>query len=248
MMKRLAFWVTACGVLLGLIYTVFFSSFFVITHIELEKNGNVVQGAALSPFLERMKGKNILFLNTDRITHEIEQTFNHELLFASISKSYPRRLTLRIEEYPAALNVKVTSGETVQKLVVNQLGYAIFENAEDKTIPTLLLQSPTLLKPKSVVMDQKIVSEISSAFQKFNDLFGIKVPTAEWKKVERELHLKTEKNFTVWIDLTADVTRQLLKLKRALVKLDIHREPLEYIDLRIAGGESEKVIFKRKGT
>jgi hypothetical protein len=50
----------------------------------------------------------------------------------------------------------------------------------------------------------------------------------------------------VWLDLTVDIPQQLGKLKRTLPKLDIYHEPLEYIDLRIAGAESEKVIFKRR--
>ena len=69
---------------------------------------------------------------------------------------------------------------------------------------------------------------------------------AEWGKIEREFHLKTEAGFYVWLDMTTDVETQLKKLKRALPKLDIYKEPLQYIDLRIAGAESEKVIFKRK--
>jgi len=39
---------------------------------------------------------------------------------------------------------------------------------------------------------------------------------------------------------------QLKKLKKSLVKLDIFNEPLEYIDLRIAGGNGDKIIYKRR--
>ena len=38
----------------------------------------------------------------------------------------------------------------------------------------------------------------------------------------------------------------LKKLKKALVKLDIYTEDLQYIDLRIAGGNGDKIIYKRR--
>ena len=47
------------------------------------------------------------------------------------------------------------------------------------------------------------------------------------------------------IDLEKDLLRQIEKLKKALPKLDIYNEPLLYIDLRISGTNTEKVIFKR---
>jgi len=39
---------------------------------------------------------------------------------------------------------------------------------------------------------------------------------------------------------------QLKKLKKILVKLDIYKENLLYIDLRIAGANGDKIIYKRK--
>ena len=35
------------------------------------------------------------------------------------------------------------------------------------------------------------------------------------------------------------------KLKKSLVKLDIYTATLEYIDLRIAGTNGDKIIYKR---
>ena len=62
----------------------------------------------------------------------------------------------------------------------------------------------------------------------------------------REFHLRTEKNFDIWLSLEMDYKSQLSKLKAAEQKLNIKTEPLQYIDLRIAGGNGEKVIFKRR--
>ncbi|MEK7524169.1 MAG: hypothetical protein AAB588_04025 [Patescibacteria group bacterium] len=244
--KKLFWFVCVGGIFLGVAYTIFFSSFFTITKITVEKEGGAVAGSSLAPFLERMKGKNMIFFKTAALIQEIEQTFKNEILLVRISKSYPHKLMVKVDEYPAVLNLRIYNAEKIQKMVLNQIGYSVFDNTEIKELPVLTLRTNQTFTPKSIVMDLEKVTAITEAFQKFRDLFGMKILEGEWKKTERELHLKTEKNFVVWLDLTADIEAQLAKLKRALPKLDIYREPLEYIDLRIAGGDNERVIFKRK--
>lgn len=234
------------GVILGIVYTVFFSSFFTITKVVLEKNGNAVSGSSIEPFLDKIRGKNLLFLNPDILAREIEQTFKNEVLLVRIGKSYPRKVIAKVEEYPAVFNFTVLAPEKNQKFVLNQIGYSILENTAVKDIPTLILRANKPFPGKGALIEKAKMEPIAAAFQNFKNIFGMKVLEGQWMKTERELHLKTERNFTVWIDLTANVDQQLLKLKRALPKLDIYHEPLEYIDLRIAGGENEKVIFKRR--
>lgn len=246
LLRKFLIFIIAGGIIIGLFYVLFFSSFFLVTRVSIEKNGNSVANSAIEPFLEKLKGKNVIFLNTDSLQNELEQTFRNEILLVKIRKSYPHQLIVKIDEYPPILNLKVRLDNQTQKFVVNQIGYAIFENTEIKTIPTLTLQTNKSMKAKTVVIDPAKLNPIAASFKKFTEIFGIKVTEGKWLKIERELHLKTEKNFEVWLDLTDDVEKQLDKLKRALPKLDIYKEPIEYIDLRISGGESEKVIFKRR--
>ena len=42
------------------------------------------------------------------------------------------------------------------------------------------------------------------------------------------------------------VTLSPFTFSKALVKLDIYNEDLQYIDLRIAGGNGDKIIYKRR--
>lgn len=245
-LRRLAGFILIAGIGIGLLYTVFFSDFFNITKVTVEKKGNAIAASALSPFLDKLRGKNILFVNSERTSREIEQTFKNEILFVRVRKSYPHKVVLVVEEYPAVLNLNVITLEKNQKFILNQIGFAVFENNNDKNLPTLQLRAPKPFTGKSIIIPKEKLDMMVSAFQKFQELFAMKAPEGEWKKIERELHLKTEKNFFVWLDLTADIEQQLGKLKRTLAKLDIYREQLEYIDLRIAGAESEKVIYKRK--
>lgn len=241
------FWLlVAAGLILGFSYTALFSDFFIINKIHLEKNGNAIAGNRLVPFLDDLKGKNILFLNTEELTAELEQTFKNELILARIKKSYPKKIVVTMEEYPAAFNLAVVTPEKTQKFVLNEIGFAILENTELKELPVLTVRLPKPFPSKSTLIQKEKIAPMIRAFQQFREMFGMKTPSGEWKKTERELHVKTERNFTVWFDLTQDIDAQLLKLKRALPKLDIYHEPLEYIDLRIAGSGSEKVVFKKK--
>lgn len=247
LVKKIMYFVSIALIFMGLIYVALFSSFFEITKVMLEKSGEAVASTALAPFVDKFKGKNLLFVNTDSLTREIEQTFKNQVLLVRIKKSYPHKVIVKVEEYPAVLNLRVLVDNMVQKFVINQIGYSILENSEQKDLPILIWRTSKLLPAgKSVVIDPQKLAPIVEGFTKFKDYFGIKIIEGEWKKVERELHLKTEKNFYVWLDLTQGIDGQLLKLKRALAKLDIYRENLEYIDLRIAGGDNEKVIFKKR--
>lgn len=246
-LRKLAFFVIALGIAAGAVYVMFFSSFFDITKVTIDKNGNAVAGSALTPFIDKIKDKNLLFVKTSTLAKEIEQTFKNEILLVKIQKSYPHKIIIKIEEYPAVLNLTVLTPEKNQKFVLNQTGYSILENIEQKDIPLLILRtSKPFSEGKKIIIERQKLNPIVESYQKFTETTGLKITSGEWKKTERELHLKTEKNFTVWIDLTADISQQISKLKRAMPKLDIYNEKLEYIDLRISGGDNEKVIFKRR--
>jgi hypothetical protein len=78
----------------------------------------------------------------------------------------------------------------------------------------------------------------------FTGKFNMQILEIHYLKQARELHLLTERHFTVWIDLTQDINIQLTKLKKSLTTLNIYEANLDYIDLRISGQNGEKVIYR----
>lgn len=245
--KRTGTILAVAGTTLALIYILFFSSLLDVTRVQIEKTGDSLSTDRLQPFIDEIKGRNLFFVNGSRISEDIQSSFPNEVLYVKIKKSFPDKIILAINEYPSVLNFHVKTETVEQKLVLNQIGFIIAQNKDFTGIPTVVLQSekPLPIIEGSILSKEKL-TPIVTALTKFPEIFGLKIISGEWRKIERELHIKTEKNFTVWIDLTQDVETQLLKLKRALPKLDIYTVPLEYIDLRIAGADNEKVIFKRK--
>ncbi|PJC36809.1 hypothetical protein CO046_03785 [Candidatus Peregrinibacteria bacterium CG_4_9_14_0_2_um_filter_53_11] len=248
LLSRLFLLLGGIAVVIGTSYLVFFSTIFTVKKVTVEKPGQAIPVSSLQPFLDKLKGRNILFLRTDTLTDELAETFKHELLLAKIKKSYPNQVVLSIEEYPAVLQLHVIAPEGESFMTINQTGYVIAQGTtRNEALPLLSLKSdePLVIDGNQFVQKEKLYL-MTRGFNRFQELFGMKVISGEWKKIERELHLTTEKGFVVWLDLTSDIDKQLDKLKRALDKLDIYNEPLSYIDLRIAGAKNEKVIFKRK--
>lgn len=80
----------------------------------------------------------------------------------------------------------------------------------------------------------------------FTERFDIQVFEAAYLLEAREVHLITNQGFNVWLDMEQDLETQLNKLKNAIPKIDIYKDPLEYIDLRIESANGDKIIFKRR--
>jgi len=246
--KRFSIITVGAGIVVSSIYIIFFSSYLTVSEVTVEANKTNIPLTSLSPFLNRLKGRNILFLRTEALTLDIEKQFKQEILLARVKKKLPRTVSLVIEEHPLVLNMHIIIGNETKDLIVNKIGYAIPREEPDSLLPTLVVRNPKnpdTYKTNSYVIDQELLNKTTEAFTMFYQLFDIGIDSGEWIERARELHLKTSNGFIVYIDLQQNIEAQLSKLKRALVKLDIYKDPLEYIDLRIAGGESEKVIFKR---
>ena len=98
-----------------------------------------------------------------------------------------------------------------------------------------------LLSPETLQVLLKAKSDMEAKF-------NIQVLEVYYLKRAREVHLFTERNFFVWIDLTQDLTLQFNKLKKAMTEINLYEDPLSYIDLRISGQNGEKVIYKLNET
>ncbi len=103
-----------------------------------------------------------------------------------------------------------------------------------------------VLDPTKPILTAETLNYILKATSYFEEKFGMKIMETQFLINARELHIKTEKYFTIWLDTQISYERQFLKLKKAMATVDIYKVPLNYIDLRITGTSGEKVIFKRK--
>jgi len=245
--KRLSFLVIFLIFIIFLIYIIAFSDYFLFKKVRFPKENieNENLSMQIEEGLKNYLGENLVFLETNDLESMIIEKIA-ELEQVSISKNYPDALEIEFLEHPLVANVINESTNLKKSYVVNSVGYAVKEDLENTTLPYIKIKSEETLNLNSAIIETGKLSYILDAITYFEDKFGMRIVEVEYKKTAREVHLFTEKNFYVWLDIQVPFEDQLKKLKKALVKLDIFTEPFAYIDLRIAGNNGDKIIYKRR--
>ncbi len=229
------------------IYGIFFSNYFKITEIRVadELLENEILGEEIKSTINATLGKNLIFHNTENLRMKILDSFP-EIEQVTVEKDYPNKIIIQFAEYPLVANIINESYTMKKNYIVNSIGYAIKEDLEGPNLPYIRISSEEPLNPETPIIEANKLRYILETIIYFEDKFGMRVVEVVYKKTPREIHLLTEKNFYIWLDMQLPADEQLKKLKKALVKLDIYNENLEYIDLRIAGGNGDKIIYKRR--
>lgn len=227
----------AVGITAFLIHSIFFSQYFAVETIKAPNT--------ITDSLQSYKSKNLLFIKKTGIIEKISANYP-EIENIKVEKDFPNTLIISFTEYPLAANIaNITEGAS-KKFIINSIGYVVKENADDPTLPYIKVKTDSPINTESVILDTEKLKYILDAVSYFEEKFGMKILESEYLLVPRELHLKTEKFFFIWLDIQKPYEDQFKKLKKALVKLNIYEEPLQYIDLRITGESGEKIIYKRR--
>ncbi len=224
-----------------------FSSYFNIKNVTVEDTEltNKELSAQVKETALSYINKNLIFFDTSVINEKLIND-HRELQEVEIEKDYPNTLVIKIIEYPLTANIINESPNLKKTYIINSQGLVIKENLENKSLPYIRIKSDEPFNPKMEVMPPEKLNYILESMAYFKDKFGMRISEAEYKPIAREVHLSTEKNFNIWLDMQIPYETQFRKLKTALVKLDIYKENLQYIDLRIAGENGDKIIYKRR--
>ena len=230
----------------GSVYLVFFSHFFDLKSITVYENGvRITDENDIADALASFRYRNILFVDEKEVENKVKTAYP-EIKKLKIKKVLQGQLRLEIEKFPIAANILNVIGDFQKKYLINSNGFLTAENTESSDLPYIKIATEEAFPLRMVIMPQTRLEYAIKAVNTFEEKLGMKILHAIYMPMEREIHLMTEKKFAVWIDMEKDLETQLEKLKRALVKLDIYKTPLQYIDLRISGTDNEKVIYKRK--
>ena len=228
-------------------YGIFFSNYFKIKEIIIadENFENQIIGEQIKENLKSALNKNIFFTKTGELEFSVLKKIP-ELEKVTISKNYPSTIEIEFLKYPLVANIINESSNLKKNYIVNSIGYATKEDFENPSLPYIHIKSDEPINTKKTVIEQKKLQYILDAAKNFEDKFGMKIKEIIYKPIPKEVHLFTEKNFYIWLDMQIPSENQFRKLKKALAKLDIYKENLNYIDLRIAGGNGDKIIYKRR--
>ena len=235
------------GVLILGLYGIFFAGYFNIKEITISNQNfdSETMSEELKSNLSNTIDKNIIFLDTAEVENQIIKSFP-EMEKISVSKDYPSTLTVEFFQYELVANVVSENNNIKKSYIINSIGYPIKEDFENPALPYIRIKSDEPINTEKPLIESKKLHYILNTITYFQDKFGMTIKEVEYKAIAREIHLLTERDFSIWIDTQKPAEDQLKKLKKALVKLDIHTENLDYIDLRIAGTNGDKIIYKRK--
>lgn len=245
--KKFTIILTLLLIIIFTIHGIFFSRYFDITEVKVsdEMLENTALADEIKSTINETIGKNLLFIKTDKLKIKILDSFP-EIEKVTIEKDYPKTILIKFSEYPLVANI-INESPTIKKTyIVNSIGYAIKEDLESPNLPYVRITTDEPLNPGTPIIEANKLRYILETIIYFEDKFDMRIVEVVYKKIPREIHLLTEKNFYIWLDIQTPADIQLKKLKKALVKLDIYKENLEYIDLRIAGGNGDKIIYKRR--
>ncbi len=238
----------AIGTALGTItYLFIFSNQFSVKSIHFSEdnfqNGELNKQVEIE--LKSAIGKNLITLDTTSYETNLAKHFP-ELQKVKITKNYPDIIEVNFFEYPLVANIQNESPNLKKSYIINSIGYVIKENVEKQDLPYIKMTSDEPINTKENIISPAKLNYILNSKKYFEDKFGMRIIDIEYKKTAREVHLHTEKDFYIWLDIETPFEEQLKKLKKTIVKLDIYKESLLYIDLRIAGNNGDKIIYKRK--
>ena len=230
----------------GLIWLIGFSHFFDVKSWEVVEDGTkITTDENVNKLMQSQKSKNLIFIDENALTTAVKK-LHPEVKKIVIKKLFPTKIRVEIEKYPIVANIVNVVQGIQKKFQIDSQGFLAEENIENPELPYIKIFQNEVFQIHTFPIDTTKLNYILNTIYNFKEKFAIKVLNAEYFVRERELHLQTEKNFMVMLDMEKPFMPQLDKLKKALPKLNIYNTPLEYIDLRISGTDTEKVIFKRK--
>ncbi len=226
-----------------------------IQQYEVQEDGTVITtNLALNDLLnQELRDQNLLFINQKALIEKIKAIAP---IYGqiSLSRQFPNSLIVKVEKLPQIANITaIISGSdgirTTKKYLINTEGIITQENDENPDLPYIVIENNQAFELGSRPIKAAALDYILKTINLFEEKFGLRIVEAIYLKTAREIRLRTENGISIWFDMnyseqSNNMIQQIDKLKRALPKLDIYKNPPEYIDLRIAGTDAEKVIFK----
>lgn len=252
----------------GLVYLFFFTGFFEIKKIEIKGNSDSVEDKNMvNEYLQKYLGKNIIMFSSMKHETTLEEKIPY-IKNLNISRNWPDTLTATLETFPMIANLRVDQPDgSSQFYIVNELGFISTIGVSNEELPTIVMDvtgtdfdlsmhpeesgtgevtDSNSLTVHQELIPQEMLETILKTKSDFEGKFNLQLLEVYYLKRAKELHLLTELEFYVWIDMTQDIDLQLAKLKKGLTKLNIYEDNIEYIDLRVTGQNGEKIIYKLK--
>ena len=181
-------------------------------------------------------GENIFSVDASELTKTV-QTMSVDVSRVRIKRKYPREIQVEVFKYPIVAELRFGT----QQVFINENGHRVFgEIPEHDTLQLTLGEEIDLDDSQSQIIYSGHLTFIRDAVFYFEALTDLKILNTKYFPISREVHIKTEKNFDIWLDLATDYRTQLNKLADVKEMLNLQEGKYEYIDLRIGN----KIFYK----
>jgi len=227
------------------LYLMVFTAFFEIKEWKVYGDDIIQENSKFEEFLAVHKGKNLLLLNTGEIQKNIHDQYP-EIEDLRIKKQYPHTIIMEYENFAEVANIYNYFEENQKKFIINKIGLLVQQDFENQNLPYLKVRTEKVMELGDYAIPREKLEYVLDAIYGYEELFGMGILDAEYLPKEREVHLKTEREFEIWLDTGLTLQEQYSKLKAILPELNIYTDSIAYIDLRISSVKGDRVIFKRR--
>jgi len=132
-----------------------------------------------------------------------------------------------------------------QKALLNRIGQAIFDRAEDLQLMTITIDGLSQpIQDREIIIPEISMDYILNSIKYFTNLMQVDISSVLFLPIAREVHLTTEDNLTLWLSSEKDYREQIDKLHTIYKVAELSKEDIAYIDLRVR----EKIIYCPRNT
>lgn len=222
--------------LLGLM---FFSGFFTIQKIVVERSSLELPVETIEKSIRDLAlNQNIFLVDKSAIKAKIQELYP-DIARVDVSRQLPATLQIVIFKFPIVAELRMGT----ERIFLNEKGYRVYDTTPDRdTLQLVLGEELDLSDSSKPIVSTGYMQTIKAAANYFSTLTKLEILNLKYLPTARELHLKAEGNFDIWLDLNRDYKGQLNKLIQAQDLLDLTNKQYEYIDLRIP----KQVFYKEK--
>lgn len=245
--RRAWFWIgiAGTGVVLVILYILFFSYLFTVDTIEVQGNLQEISEHEIRGIASGMLSRKVLWFSTASMfsvsLHSLEQELESRypaLLSVKIQRHFPRKLSISLQEREGI--IQWCQGEEDEECVVLDRTGKAFRVSREEDVSMLFLTGDNgtieVAVGDSAVQPKKL-SRILQATEEVGLVFGALAPGVSVHRIvtkEDRVEQVTTEGWSVIMDLSGNISWQGTKLAAVLedhVKQKRRRQ-LEYIDLQ----------------
>lgn len=213
----------------GIIYFVFYSSFFQIKNIIIPDSVN----PGIVEILQNLNNRNIISLNISNVEAEISEKFP-EVKGLTITRGLPSTLKIAFQEREPRL-VWQSGGRS---FLVDSSGAIYKETDVAINLPIVKDNNNIPVQNGKTVASENFINFVIELSTNFNQTTGFKITQFEVNETIFQVEVLTDQGWKVIFDTTRKASEQLADLMTFLK--DHKSEVTQYIDLRVEG----RVYFK----